>query len=333
MQRNALRDNDRDMTFRGARDVPFDSAETDLLAQQLSHDLSCALYRQTSGRYVVDASLDAEPTVEATAQLAANSLAKHSALEFTDDRSLANAELSVEVHRIDGSLHQYWLTVSPLEPDDDLPTLSASTYVTLPGIRLADATRDKPAPAALELIRPAMNSTLGPLRVVRSNDVSACRDNTWRTSYSRHRNDCTLLAADLRKDAILFVLQHQASQGLVRLAATECRQRTSPQVLTQGQRLRWPMPGDAARDGSSSEVGEWLRNPGLDTYYTVAVADAGAARQFSNLLDELPVRCGDAVQPGLKNNALDRWLDEFAMLAARHSQHVDWRAIQVKDVL
>ena len=333
VQRNALLDSDRDMTFRGARDVPFDAAETDLLAQHLAHDLSCALFRQTSGRYVIDASLDAEPAVEAAAKLAANSLAGHSALEFADDRSIANAELSVKVHRIDGSLYQYWLSVSPLEPDDDLPTLSASAYVTLPGVRLADATVNETPPVVPGLTRQERRTTLGPLRVVRSSDVSACRNNSWRASISRHRNDCTLLAAELRDDAILFVLQHQASLGLVRLAGPECRQRTSPHVLTRGQRLRWPLPGDAARDASIAETRQWLPNPGVDTYYTVALADAGAARQFANLLDELPVRCGDAVQPGLKNNALHRWLDEFATLAARHSRHVDWRAIQVKDVL
>ena len=335
VQRNALRDTERDMTFRGARDVPFDAAESDLLAQHLSHELSCALYRQTSGSYVVDASFEVDPEVEATAQLAANSLASHSALEFADDSTLANAELSVEVHRIDGALYQYWLTISPLEPNDELPTLSTSTYVTMPGIRIA-ATPTAPKPSvgpALDM--PQANTTIGPLRVVRSNDVAACRqrDSAWQASYSRYQNDCTLLAAELHGDAILFVLQYQASLGLVRLADTACRKRASPHVVTRGQRLRWPLQGDAVRSASTFETNVWLREPHVDTYYAFAVTDAGAARQFANLLDGLPLRCGDAVQPGLKNNALHRWLDEFAMLAARHSQHVDWRAIQVKDVL
>ena len=340
VQRNALRNTRRDMTFQGARDVPFNAAESDLLAQHLSHELACALYRQTSGGYVVDASLGVSPEFEATAQLAANSLARHSALEFADDRKLANAELSVQVHRIDGPLYQYWLTVTPLEPDEELPTLSASAYVTMPGIRVA-ATPSVPNPSAPKpsaspaLDIPPANTTIGPLRVVRSNDPAACRKrrSAWQASYSRYQDDCTLLAADLHSDAILFVLQDQASLGLVRLADSACRNRASPHVVTRGQRLRWPLPGEAVQGAATFESRVWQREPHVDTYYAFAVTDAGAARQFANLLDGLPTRCGDAVQPGLKNNALHRWLDEFAMLAARHSQHVDWRAIQVKDVL
>ena len=337
IQRNALRETEPDMTFRGARDVPFDAAESDLLAQHLSHELSCALYRQTSGNYIVDANLDVEAEVEATAELAANTLANHSALEFADSRSLANAQLSARLHRIDGSLYQYWLNVTPLEPDDDLPTLNASAYVRLPGIRLAHApTPDKPAVSpALELPSSGQASTLGPLRVVRSSDTAACttRNSAWQAAYNRHQDDCTLLAADMYGDAILFVLQYQASLGLVRLADSECRRRAAPNVLIRGQRLRWPLPGDMARGASTSEAREWLREPHVDTYYAFAVTDTAAARQFVNLLDSLPVRCGSALQPGLKDNVLHRWLDEFAVLAARHSKHVDWRAIQVKDVL
>ena len=129
------------------------------------------------------------------------------------------------------------------------------------------------------------------------------------------------------------VLEHQASHGLVRLAGTGCRKRTSPHVVADGQRLRWPLPGTSPRADTILESRRWLRDPGVDTYYAVAVTDAVAARKIANLLDELPARCGGSVQPGLENNALHRWLDEFAMLAARHGGHVDWRAIQVKDVL
>ena len=339
VQRNALRDSRPDMTFRGARDVPFDADESDLLAAHLAHDLGCALYRQTSGNYVVDAALDTDPDLAATLELAGQNLASHDALEFTDDPASVNAELSGKAHQIDGALFQYWLTVTPTDPDGELPSVAASAYVLLPGIRLADQIEtpepQSPAPATVDLPHSNAGQTLGPLRVVRSSDRSACGRATpvRRTTYSNYGADCALLAAEMRDDAILFVLAHQANHGLVRLAGSSCRKRASPHVIAEGQRLRWPLPGTSPQAGSIRESTQWLQDPGVDTYYALAVTDAVAARQIANLLDELPVRCGDSVQPGLENNALHRWLDEFAVLAARHGGHVDWRAIQVKDVL
>ena len=97
--------------------------------------------------------------------------------------------------------------------------------------------------------------------------------------------------------------------------------------------MRWPLPTGTIGNTETREARRWLTSPGVDTYYVFAVTDSRAARQFANLFDALPVRCGGAIQPGLKNNALHRWLEEFAMLAARHAGHVDWRAIEIKDVL
>ncbi|NNF41172.1 MAG: hypothetical protein HKN64_07315, partial [Woeseiaceae bacterium] len=47
----------------------------------------------------------------------------------------------------------------------------------------------------------------------------------------------------------------------------------------------------------------------------------------------LPLRCSAAIRPGLEDDALRAWLGDFAMLAARSAEHVDWRAVAVKDVL
>ena len=136
-----------------------------------------------------------------------------------------------------------------------------------------------------------------------------------------------------RRDAIVFVLEHQANYGLIRLGGPTCRERTSPHVVTRGELMRFPIPYTSLGSSQTRETPEWLMAPGVDTYYAFAVTDASAARQFANHFDELPMRCNSRLRPGLTNNALHRWLDEFALLAARHASHVVWRAIEVKDVL
>jgi len=355
VQRRAVRESLDDKTFRGARDVPFAADETDLLAAHLAHELSCALHREITGSYVVATDMDSETadSISATAELVGNNLAGQDALELTNDNERVNALLSGKAHRIDDALFQYWLTVTPTDPDDELSTLSTSAYVLMPGYRLADEDSGEPPAAAPDLSDTKPNAMrasaaisipsasddplLGPLKIFESNSSAACGNSinpdVRRTTYSASQGACSLLAANTRRDGIVFVLEHQANYGMVRLGGPACRERTSPHVVTRGQLMRYPIPYTSLGSSQSRETPEWLVTPDVDTYYAIAITDARAARQFANHFDELPLRCSGSLRPGLTNNALHRWLDEFAMLAARHAGHVDWRAIEVKDVL
>jgi hypothetical protein len=340
VQQRAFRERRADETFRGARDVPFSADESDLLAAHLAHELSCALLRQTGGRYIVaaDQAPDPDDSLAATVQLAGNNLARHDALELSGDEDKVNATLSGKAHPIDGTLYQYWLTVTPTDPGEELSTLSASAYVLLPGYRLAA----EPLPpsgthATVDIPHGGGDALLGPLRILKSQDDSACArspsERIQTTSYGDSRNRCSVLIADTRADAIVFVLAHQASYGLVRLGGAGCRERTAPHVVTRGKPMRYPVPFAAIGRSEMRETGEWQVAPGVDTYYAFAVSDARAAREFANHIDALPLRCGASLRRGLQDEALHSWLQEFAVLAERHAPHIGWRAIEIKDVL
>ena len=336
VQQRAFRQAQADTTFRGARDVPFTADETDLLAAYLAHELSCALLRETTGRYIVTA--NAAPatgdSLAATVQLASNNLASHDALELTGDEQSVNAILNGQAHQIDGTLYQYWLTVTPTDPGAELSTLSASAYVLLPGIRLAAEPRK-----TIDVPHGGGDALLGPLRILKSQDRRLCaRSGSGNasmptTTYAESLPQCSVLIADTRADAIVFVLEHQANYGLVRLGDAACRERTSPHVVTRGTPMRYPVPFTTIGSSEMREIGEWQVAPGVDTYYAFAVSNASAARAFANHIDALPLRCGRSLRRGLENDALHRWLEEFAALAERHAPHVGWRAIAIKDVL
>ena len=132
LQRQALREQQSDETFLGAREVPFSTVQNDLLARHLAHELSCALMRQTNGDYVVPASGDDDDDFQSTLELVSNNIAASNAIELTGDRRTANAEFTGKAHQIDGPLFQFWLTLTPLDSKDELTTLSASAYVMLP---------------------------------------------------------------------------------------------------------------------------------------------------------------------------------------------------------
>jgi hypothetical protein len=352
IHRQAMRQSRIDATFLGSREVPFSLAQTDLLAASLAHDLSCALLKETDGEYLVVADLAAGDgaSLDSTVELAGNNLAGHAAIELTEDDELGNAVLRGKAHRIDGSLFQYWLTVTPARDDAGLSTLSASAYVLMPGYGIdtedtIDATRPPAidAAAALGNTAPARRSVsipnagqealLGPLRIAVPADVSQCgnRDGAGHATFRRASSVCSLLVTEPQSDAIVFFIGYQANHGLVRFGGGECRDRTAASVARSGRDMRFPIPRTIA-GGGSKETYDWLLEPDLDTYYAIAMTDARAARGIANHIDRLPLRCSDAVRPGLKGTELQAWLNEFAYLAARSSQHFDWRALQVKDV-
>jgi hypothetical protein len=50
-------------------------------------------------------------------------------------------------------------------------------------------------------------------------------------------------------------------------------------------------------------------------------------------MDRLPMRCSEALRPGLEDDELQSWLTGLAMLTANAAEHIDWRAIEVRNVL
>lgn len=352
-QQRAAKRRGADIAFIGSRDVPFTADQTDLLAEQLAYKLACDLLRQTSGEYLVPSrSRDGtDDSLQAAADLIANNIAAHSAFEMTSDEDHVNAHLAVTAHRIDGALHQYWLTVTPNGANEDLSTLSASAYVLRPDVRLAGE-RPTPAPppdvatrktvaqsrvasAAISVPNAGGDGLIAPLRVVTPTSVDHCQSRrvflTTSTRWSREGR-CSLLETRAREDAVVFFLEHQPQLGLVRLGGDDCRDRTTARLVRGGDPLRFPIAWFRGDTVESRAVSDWLVGPRLDTYYAIAITDARKARQLANHIDRLPMRCGTPSRPGLSGRELSGWLEKFATLAAQSARHIDWRAVELKDV-
>lgn len=350
-QRQAMRQSRIDETFLGARDVPFTLAQTDLLAAHLAHELSCAMQKRVSDEYIVatdtaDLREPASQGLESTVELISNNLAGRQALTLSSDDSRTNAVLSGKAHQIDGVLFQYWLTVTPQNVEDDVAALSASAYVILPDTRLAIIPPTKPArtpdtavkmtQASVSIPNAGKDSLISPLRLSSPSTLAECQDGSVavrEASYMTGVRPCSLLQTEAQADSIVFFLEHQANHGLVRLAGPECRDRTTARIARKGDSIRFPIAKTSTARQNWSETFDWLLEPDLDTFYAVVTSDAQIARRIANHMDALPLRCSASIRPGLEDDELREWLSDFAMITARSSNYVDWRAVQVKDVL
>jgi hypothetical protein len=333
-QRQAMRQNRVDDTFVGSRDLPFTLAQTDLLASHLAHQLSCTLKKRVEDDYVVSVDLVEAPAsgLEGTVELISNNLANRQALTLSTEEDATNAILSGKAHRIDGLLHQYWVTVTPSRDTEEIAALSASAYVVLP----ESVERPARRPAASPVVAASEPRMPPPVSIPNAgNDplISALKITAPLSRSDCGMHSCSILQTEARVDSIVFFLEHQANHGLVRLADAECRNRTSARIARSGQALRFPIARTTTSSRDWSETFEWELAPDLDTYYAVVVTDAKVARRIANHMDRLPMRCSDALRPGLEDRELQSWLNGFAMLTADASEHIDWRAIEVRNVL
>jgi hypothetical protein len=151
-------------------------------------------------------------------------------------------------------------------------------------------------------------------------------------SATECRWPCSLLRTRANTDAIVFFLEHQANHGLVRLSGENCRKRTVASVARSGDILSFPIARTTTNKNNWTETHEWQVATEFDTFFAVVATNAEVARRLANHIDSLPLRCSSSMRPGLKDAALSDWLAEFASITARSRKHIDWRAIQVRDI-
>jgi hypothetical protein len=337
-QRRHLHEEAVDPSFRGNRGAPYDESQFDLLAAHLAHELGCALLRQTAGEYIVSgASGNVEDEAEsAMLELVSNNLSDFHAAQFSDAQSTANSVIEGKAHQIDDELYQYWITIRPKAVSGELPTLSASAYIRV---------REKYAiarliPSITIPLAKSDESFLEPVRVVELRNARLCpsRNSSFQNSrvfngsYSASATDCYALEVDASDDAVIFFLNHQLNNGLVRLSGKSCDDRTDARIARNDEPLRFPLPIDSLMSDAWAAAADWELNPNRDTYYVVATSNTKAARALSQHIRQLPNRCSASVRSGLEGRDLQHWLDGFSSIAEHWKQSIDWRVVRVKNM-
>ncbi len=334
-ERRALRTLRPDPTFRGERQSPFAHTESDLLAGHLAYRMACELLRQSAGEYIVAEENGDDDPAASLVELVGNNLARYRALLLAGDDSAANAWIEGKAHPVDDDLYQYWITIRPRDANSGLPTLSASAYVHMPN-RYASAAL---VPEATFDFAAGDGEFLERTRLVALREREACalpgsRVPGWSPDRSRlgTPNECYALQVHARDDAVVFFLNHQLNNGLVRLADRTCGDRAAARIARVGETLRFPLPADTLASASWSAAETWSLQPAGDTYYVVATTNSKAARALAQHVASLPNRCTASVRRGIEGVTLRHWLDELDAIAARWPSSVDWQSVRVRNV-
>ena len=143
-------------------------------------------------------------------------------------------------------------------------------------------------------------------------------------------DDCFAIDVSARDDAVVFFLNHQLSNGLVRLSDEACASRPLARIVRADDRVRLGV--EAIQSGDWSEGDGWSLSPRYDAFYVIASTDTDASRALASHIERLPQRCSASVRPGLEGNELKRWLEELAEITSNWPEAIDWRSVRVKEV-
>lgn len=322
-----------DRAYLGRRDVPYSATETDLIASHLAHDLRCRLMRQVTGEYrLAMADTAADPPENDDVLAAVPKLVRHqvggvSSLRLLPAAEAANTQLRGTLHPVAGQLHQYWLVLEPLGTGSDLQPLASSVYVELP----ANSPRDIGEP----FMPVSTAGVLGDMRIVQLAGNPACLRAGSNPAFRGGGGErCAALRVTVASDAVVFILNHQQNLGLVRLGDARCAPRPSPHVLRRGESVTLRVPDlFAVDDAQWSVVTGGSLAPAGDVYYAIASDDGEAARVIAKHVAALPLRCSDAVRPGLDGAALAYWFRGLTAELETRAHDVAWRAVQTRNVL
>ena len=103
-------------------------------------------------------------------------------------------------------------------------------------------------------------------------------------------------------------------------------------MLRADETLRKALPVSNVEPDAAATSAAWTLTPQADTYYAIAVSDSETAHLLARHIQQLPQRCTSAVRFGLRDEALERWLVRFANIVDERPGHVDWQAVQVRNV-
>lgn len=337
MQHRAYRQPDSDQAYLGQRTVPFEETQSDLLAAQLAHDLGCSLLRQMAGEYVAQLSTTGGVNHNEILALISNNLAFYKAIQIVPNDSGINSVIHAKAHHIDDDLYQFWVTITPVDADSDLPTISASAYMyqqeTFLSVSPASVTQSAQVDNSLrdpELIESLqiVSLTSESFCNMATNDSRQVNERRGSTEYRR----CYALQAQTEQDAVILFLHHQPNNGLVRLADNNCSERSDARIARQGQPLLFPLTMEAAALPSWLPGNDWTIEADADTYYAVASSNTKAARALARHFEQLPKRCGYSLRPGLEGAALHRWFRELETIANHWRSEIDWQSVRVRNV-
>ena len=320
-----------DSAFLGDRLVPFESSQSDLLAASLAGELGCALLAELAGEYVAFLPESDDPAADKMLTLVQNNLASYKALQITRNPEKANALIEARAHHVDDDLYQYWLTVTPLDPDSGLPSQGASAYVymaeTFSPVTLVSASSDSGLSDRAGL--------LGDLQLVELHNPRLCSsrgNNAFHVSGSNPDSSCFAIKAISERDTVVFSLYHQLNNGLVRLDTRDCAKRSQPRIVRRKEPLYLPLSPGGGKTPGWRVSDTWFASPDVDTYYVVATGNTQAARALSSHISRLPVRCGSTLRPGLEDKALEAWFQELDAIAEHWSGEIDWQSIRIKEI-
>ncbi len=320
----------------GSRNRPFQSSEADLLAEQLSKQLACALSQHARDYLILYPVVDEADSafLQTTTELTAIVLAEYRQIRIADTIAEANSLLH--------------LSAAVLEPTQRLSKITAHIRVN-PKLTadeeaiFAGAPMDGPATATAyaKLDRMVARVTTSPapafaftqVRLITPVYPADCTSHQpWQRGENQLGPNSTLIAgqcfaieATVNKPATLFMIYQTPQQSLQRMLPSQCSLFSDiPETLDAFDLMRFP-----TRDGNVKAL-DLGNKPGTESFFIIATQTAAASKRLTAKVNALRDFCeGTEIADNSRNDIkvkkstslqtptdFERWLEVEAAASA-----------------
>ncbi len=316
--------------LRGQRALPFSAGQPDLVASRIAASLACDLLAHPAEdlrAWVVPA--DDDPLADAATGLVAQHLARAGVLRLVEASASANVLIRGEGHDLEAGLQQFWVSVRPAAPDDELPSVAAAAYVggrpaspapVAEGPTMMAETPVAPPPGPSPVQRSGSVPGIEPLRLLRMAqpcEPGRCLGPATAAEPSGvalidHR---LAVEVEARTTVEVYLLALRSGRGLVRMAPAGCGI-AAPVRLSPGDRLRHPLFSQSVAVGDADSL----------TIFAVGVGDDRTGGRLRELVEQLPSDCGSRA---LNGAALERWNRALARAIPAAGDALEWRGLRL----
>jgi len=314
--------------LRGQRALPFTAGQPDLVASRIAANLACDLLAHPAEdlrAWVVPAAED--PLADAATGLVAQHLARAGVLRLVEASASANVLIRGEGHDLEAGLQQFWVSVRPAAPDEELPSVAAAAYVSVQPASPAPVAEGRTmmaespvAPAPEPVQRLASVPGIEPLRLLRMAEPCepgrclgpAATAEPSGVALIDHR---LVVEVEARTTVEVYLLALRSGRGLVRMAPAGCGI-SAPVRLSPGDRLRHPLFSQTVAAGDAESL----------TVFAVGVGDDRTSGRLRELVERLPSDCGSRA---LNGAALERWNRALSRAMPAAGDALDWRGLRL----
>lgn len=336
-EQQALTQVSTDEFLRGLRALPFNDDQSDLVANYLSHNLSCLLRQHREGGILLHVSRDQEVDSQyfnTTFDLVDDFITRFNEVTLTENPEQANTFLNTKVHAINPNKGLYIIAadVTRLEDATKIGGMATQAYVQVSPSLITQLSKPRTTPTRPSSTTQPRGKLLTDVTAIVPQGSQACADTKpWRQGYRPLGNGATIRSGEcfavevtVKQNAHIQIMYLDPKGDVFRLIPSECKGLTGQTYVQANHVARYPAP-----DAGIPAIG--LGNvTGKETVYVLAARNEAAQQKLQQAMSGYRDACSSG--QGMGATRVADWEAILNQLVKQSRGDIEWRSVTLNHI-